>query len=148
MAAFQTQAVARQIELAVAIDGFLPTVCGDVQRLGQVLNNLLDNALRHTPAGGVVNVCLSASNGAARLAVIDSGAGIAPSDLPHIFERFYRADSPRNRAQRARTGGSGLGLAIARQLVQAHGGGIWVESPPVGRDTGSAFVLELPVRCV
>lgn len=141
--AFQPQAVTKQIDLWVqtdAADERALTVCGDEQRLGQVLNNLLDNALRHTSTGGLIRVQLSAPNGIAQLAVIDNGEGIAPEALPQLFDRFYRADRSRDR----RTGGSGLGLAIARQLVQAHGGRIWVQSPPAGQRQGSAFIVELP----
>jgi len=76
----------------------------------------------------------------ARVAVIDNGEGVATAALPHLFDRFYRADRSRDR----NTGGSGLGLAIARQLVQAHGGRIWAESPPAGQLRGSAFIVELP----
>jgi signal transduction histidine kinase len=139
--AVQPQAATRQIDLTLQVEGAPPTVSGDEQRLGQVLNNLLENALRHTAPGGLVQVCVGAVNGSAHLAVVDSGDGIAPADLPHIFDRFYRADSSRNR----RTGGSGLGLAIARQLVQAHGGRIWAESPPAGHSCGSALIVELPL---
>lgn len=139
--ALQSQAAVRKIELTLQVEGQPPTVYGDEQRLGQVLNNLLENALRHTPPGGAVQVSVGAANGSARLAVIDSGEGIAPADLPHIFDRFYRTDASRNR----RTGGSGLGLAIARQFVQAHGGLIWAESPPAGRNCGSALIIELPL---
>jgi signal transduction histidine kinase len=138
---FQPQAVAKQIDLTLQLEGAPPTVCGDEQRLGQVLNNLLDNALRYTPAGGAVQIRLTTLKRAARLAVVDTGEGIHPLDLPALFERFYRADRSRNR----QTGGSGLGLAIARQLVQAHGGRIWAESPPVGQNRGSVFLLELPL---
>jgi two-component system, OmpR family, sensor histidine kinase BaeS len=140
--AFQPQAAAKQIALMLEEDGVPAIVCGDEQRLGQVLNNLLDNALRHTPAGGAIEVHLSAPNGVVRLAVVDNGEGIASPDLPHLFDRFYRADPSRNR----RTGGSGLGLAIARQLVQAHSGHIWAQSPPDGRNSGSAFIVELPAQ--
>lgn len=139
--AVQPQAAAQGIDLTLQVESASPTVSADEQRLGQVLNNLLENALRHTAPGGLVQVCVGAANGSARLAVIDSGEGIAPADLPHIFDRFYRADSSRNR----RTGGSGLGLAIARQLVQAHGGRIWAESPPAGQRRGSALFVELPL---
>lgn len=137
---FQAQASARQIDLAVRIDNPLPTIQGDAQRLGQVLNNLLDNALRHTPPGGHVDLQLAGQPDGLYLAVTDTGAGIAPADLPYIFDRFYRADASRNR----QTGGSGLGLAIARQLVAAHHGKIWAESPPAGQSQGSAFCLFLP----
>ena len=140
--AFQPQAHGKQIDLTLHTTGELITVRGDEQRLGQVLNNLLDNALRHTPAGGTVQVELATTNGLVRLAVIDSGAGVPADALPHLFDRFYRAESSRNRL----TGGSGLGLAIARQLVQAHGGRIWAESPASGQTQGSAFILELPLH--
>ncbi len=138
---FQPQAAIQNITLSRHVQGELPTIQGDGQRLGQVLNNLLDNALRHTPPGGSVKICLAAERNGLCLSVIDSGQGIAPVDLPHIFDRFYRADHARNR----QTGGAGLGLAIARQLVAAHGGKIWVESPPAGQRGGSAFHVWLPV---
>jgi two-component system, OmpR family, sensor histidine kinase BaeS len=138
---FQPQAVAKQIDLTLDVEGTPPTVYGDEQRLGQVLNNLLDNALRYTPAGGAVQIRLTTFKRAARIAVVDTGEGIDPLDLPYLFDRFYRADRSRNR----RTGGSGLGLAIVRQLVQAHGGRIWAESPPVEQNRGSVFLLELPL---
>lgn len=122
----------------------LPEALADPERLAQVLHNLLSNALRHTPAGG--NVMLraelerEANRPATRLlvAVEDSGTGIAPEDLPHVFDRFYRADQGRARA----AGGSGLGLAIARQLVQLQGGTIGVVSTP---GQGSRFWFTLPV---
>ena len=139
VAAFQPQARSKAIHLGIQTTA-AALVQGDEQRLGQVLNNLLDNALRHTPAGGAIQVQLSTPEGVARLAVIDSGEGIDPTALPHLFDRFYRDDPSRDR----RTGGSGLGLAIARQLVQAHGGQIWAESPPAGYTQGSAFMIELP----
>ena len=139
--AFQPRAAAAQIDLTLQVEGGPAMVWGDEQRLGQVLNNLLGNALRHTGPGGAVQVQLAAPNGAAHLAVVDNGEGIDPAALPAIFDRFYRADPSRTR----RSGGSGLGLAIARQLVQAHGGRIWAESPPVGQAGGSAFRVELPL---
>jgi two-component system sensor histidine kinase BaeS len=133
----------RAVERAVALVGEaapeLPLVAVDLQRIGQVLQNLLTNALRHTPAGGQVTVsATSAPGGRVALAVADTGSGIAPEDLPRIFERFYRADSSRSRA----TGGSGLGLTIARRLVEAHGGSIEVES---ALGVGSRFTVLLPV---
>jgi signal transduction histidine kinase len=129
VAVFQPRATAKQVDLTLAIHGARPTIYGYEQRLGQVLNNLFDNALRHTPVGGTVRVCLEAPNEALRLVVIDHGSSIAPADLPYIFDRLYRA---------------GLGLAIARQLVQAHGGQIWAASPPPGQPTGSVFTVKLP----
>ena len=138
--AFQSRALAKAVTLTFTDEQQPISLAGDEQRLSQVLNNLLDNALRHTPTGGAIQVQLATVQGAARLAVIDNGEGIPTDALPHLFDRFYRADASRNR----RTGGSGLGLAIARQIVQAHGGRIWAESPPAGQPQGSAFILTIP----
>ncbi len=115
----------------------LPVVTGDADRLAQVLRNLLSNALHHTPRGGTVTVRASADAGTVRLQIEDTGSGIAAEDLPHVFDRFYRADRSRSR----RGGGAGLGLAIARQFVAAHEGEIQVESR-VGQ--GSLFTVLLP----
>jgi signal transduction histidine kinase len=117
----------------------------DPQRIGQVLRNLLENALTHTPPGGEIAVaahdaCPEPGRGNdqwVEVSVWDTGSGIAAEDLPYVFDRFYRADKSRSRA----TGGAGLGLAIARQLVEAHGGRIWVESTP---GEGSKFWFTLP----
>lgn len=126
-------------------------VRGDPDRLSQVVQNLLDNAIRYTPAGGEVSVAVSvsastqvasdarAANGMVVLTVSDTGVGIPAADLPHVFERFYRVEKSR----RSDDGGAGLGLAIARRLVEDHGGTISVESE-VGR--GSRFSVALP-RC-
>ncbi len=116
----------------------LPLVDGDAERLRQVLGNLLQNARNHTPPEGEIVVSARCVGAEVAVCVRDTGAGIAPEHLPHLFERFYRADPARARA----TGGAGLGLAIARHWVEAHGGRIWVESE-VGR--GSAFTFTLPV---
>jgi two-component system sensor histidine kinase BaeS len=109
----------------------------DPQRIGQVLRNLLDNALTYTPPGGEVGVAAHGDDQWVEVSVRDTGSGIAAKDLPYVFERFYRADKSRSRA----TGGTGLGLAIARQLVEAHGGRIWVEST---EREGSTFTFALP----
>lgn len=129
----QQQAVA----LSVEADPDLPEVEVDPDRMAQVLGNLLDNALRHTPAGGRVDCRATAADGAVTLTITDTGPGIAPQDLPNIFERFYRSDASRQRDG----GGSGLGLAIARSLVEAHGGRLWAESPP---GTGARLCVALP----
>jgi signal transduction histidine kinase len=104
--------------------------------VSQVLRNLLLNALRHTPSGGSVTVTAAPAAGAVEIVVADTGEGITPADLPHIFERFWRGDPAR-----LRTGGIGLGLSVAQSLVEAQGGRIWAESEP-GR--GSAFHFTLP----
>ncbi|MCE7981748.1 MAG: HAMP domain-containing protein [Caldilinea sp. CFX5] len=140
VAAFQYRALAQGTRLTLVAEEALPLVKGDEQRLSQVLTNLLDNALRHTPAGGSVCVQVSNVNTGVDIVVRDTGEGIPAADLPYIFERFYRTDRSRSRE----TGGSGLGLAIARQLVEAQGGRIWANSPPPGQMHGAEFHLFLP----
>jgi signal transduction histidine kinase len=110
---------------------------GDMAQLLLVIMNLVDNALTYTPGGGVITLSVRRTATEAELTVEDNGIGIAPDDLPHIFERFYRADPARQRA----TGGSGLGLAIVAALVEAHHGTVTVESVPAA---GSRFVVHLP----
>lgn len=111
---------------------------GDSGRLGQVCRNLLENAVRHTPAGGLVHVSLTVEGQSVILEVADTGPGIAAEHLPFVFERFYRADASRNRA----TGGAGLGLAIVRQLVEAHGGSVTANNLPA---SGAIFRVILPL---
>ncbi len=111
----------------------------DPERIGQVLRNLLSNAITHTSAGGRVTVNLNDDGDEMRISVADTGAGIPSEDLPYVFERFYRVDHSRLRA----TGGAGLGLTIAKRLVEAHGGTIGVESE-VGK--GSRFIFTLPKK--
>lgn len=110
---------------------------GDPERLRQLIMILLDNAIRHTPPGGHVRVAVASSPGIARIAVRDDGEGISAEHLPHVFERFYRADGARGRA----SGGTGLGLAIARAICRAHGGEIEVRSSP---GQGATFIATLP----
>ncbi len=114
-------------------------VWGDVGRLDQVLSNLVVNAIRHTPSGGTITLDASRVTDRVQLRVADSGEGIAPEDLPYIFDRFWRGDRARTHST---TAGSGLGLAIAGQLIKAHGGDIRVTSF-VGE--GTTFVLTLPI---
>lgn len=118
----------------------LPPLWGDEQRLSQVLANLLDNALRHTPPHGRVDVHADTDDTRLLLRISDTGEGIAAEHLPHVFERLYRADAARTRDH----GGSGLGLAIAKALVEAHGGHISVYSQGAG--TGTTFTIALPLR--
>ncbi|MCX6022588.1 MAG: ATP-binding protein [Chloroflexi bacterium] len=114
-------------------------VTGNPDALRQLVLLLLDNAVKYTPAGGRINVRLGSQNGTVGLSVSDTGIGIAPEDLPHIFERFYRAD----RARKA--GGTGLGLAIARWIVEQHHGSIQAESIP---GEGSSFTVRLPLTSI
>ena len=111
---------------------------GDRARLKQVVVNLVDNAIKYTPAGGLVGVKVCACDGRATLEVNDNGVGIPPEALPHIFERFYRVDKTRSRQM----GGAGLGLSIIKAIVTAHGGQVRVESV---EGKGSRFLIELPV---
>jgi len=124
------------LEIASGGDGLYVRV--DTDRLGEVLANLLTNALRHTPAGGTVTLTGERTDNDATLTVADTGDGLAADELERVFERFYRADSSRSRDQ----GGSGIGLAIARALVEAHGGRLWAESP--GKGQGARIVCLLP----
>jgi signal transduction histidine kinase len=134
---YLAQAEAKGVNMRAEVGVGLPdAIAVDRERLSQVLGNLVANALRHTPAGGTVTVSCEARDGGVRFAVVDTGAGIPPEALPHVFERFYRVDRGRARAE----GGTGLGLAIARQLVEAHGGRIWAESA-LGRGTRVTFSL-------
>ena len=133
----------KEIMLQTALSSSLPPLQADADRLRQVLHNLLGNAVRHTPAGGTVTVTttLAGDGKAVQVFVTDTGPGIAAEDLPHVFDRFWRADKSRAREY----GGSGLGLAIARQLVEAHGGQIGVNSP-ASSGAGSQFWFTLPVN--
>jgi signal transduction histidine kinase len=128
----------RGVRMSDAVPDDLPPVIVDPERVHQVLFNLLDNAVRYTPPGGVVTVSAHAINGSCEIAVTDTGPGIAPEHLPRLFDRFYRADAARSRGD----GGTGIGLAIARSMVEAHGGHIRAESR-LGR--GSVFTFDLPV---
>ncbi len=128
--------------VAIRVAAGLPRIAGDPDRLEQVVRNLLSNARRHTPPGGEISVDATGERGSIRITVRDTGSGIAPEHLPHVFDRFYRADRSRARA----TGGAGLGLAIARELVGAHGGTIAVESP--GEGQGATFIVDLPAAGV
>jgi signal transduction histidine kinase len=132
------QAESKGVALSVDVAADLPAADIDRERIGQVLRNLLNNALAHTAPGGEIGVCAERQNGMIRTIVRDTGEGISAEDLPHVFDRFYRADRSRAR----QTGGYGLGLAIVRQLVQAHGGAVAVESQ-LGK--GSEFSFTVPV---
>jgi histidine kinase len=127
-----------EIDLSVAIPESLPPVYADPDRVDQIVINLLTNARRYTPAGGKVTLRAHAEEYTICVDIEDTGIGIAPEHLPHVFERFYRVDKSRSRA----SGGSGIGLTIARHLIYAQGGEIWVNSDGPGR--GSTFSFTLP----
>jgi len=128
----------KEIALGTDVARGLPRVLADPDRIGQVLTNLLGNALQHTPQGGRVTIRAHPEHGMVAIAVVDTGVGIAPEHLPHVFDRFYRAERSRARS----SGGSGIGLTIARHLVEGHGGSIRAESPGPGR--GATFTFALP----
>jgi two-component system sensor histidine kinase BaeS len=132
------RAAQKNITLQVQVASDLPSVSMDPGRMMQVLNNLVDNALRYTPAGGSVKFSALVVDKMLEIRVQDSGVGIAEAELDRVFDRFYRADPSRQREE----GGSGLGLAIARSIVEKHNGRIWAESR-LGQ--GTTIVIHLPI---
>jgi signal transduction histidine kinase len=163
LAAFEAAAAEQGVSLIADLPDQLPPILADSDRVRQVLHNLIANALRYTPAGGTITVtaAIEATDGRRPTtddsanakafalgrssfvicAICDTGQGIAAVDLPHVFERFWRADRSRSRDY----GGSGLGLAIAKQLVEAHGGQIGADSQ---LGAGSRFWFRLPAADV
>jgi signal transduction histidine kinase len=121
----RAQAEQKHIHLVYQADADLPELRADRDRLTQVLNNLIANALRYTPDGGTIKLLAVQSGAGVEISVSDTGTGIQAEDLPHVFDRFYRSDKSRTRS----SGGSGLGLAIVKQLVEAHGGQVEAQSP-------------------
>ncbi|MDR6224544.1 ATP-binding protein [Desmospora profundinema] len=136
---FQAIAAEQKMTLVGDIPQSLPTVEWDEDKVEQVLTNLVDNAIRHTPAGGRVSIELVETESGLQLCVRDTGSGIPEEDLPFIFERFYKADKARTRGQ----AGTGLGLAIVKHIVEAHQGIVTVESQ---LDKGTTFKVQLPWR--
>jgi signal transduction histidine kinase len=135
---FRPDADNHQVTLEATGAGGAPQITGDARRIEQILNNLVGNALRYTPAGGHITLSVEKTADKVLLRVRDDGSGIPTEALPHLFERFYRVDRSRSREE----GGTGLGLAIARQLAVAHGGELSVRNHP---DGGAEFTLELPL---
>lgn len=133
----QTLAEGRRVRLATELSAV--RAVGDAERMGQVLLNLITNAIHHTPQGGVVTVGTAIESGLVRITVKDTGVGIPAADLAKVFERFYRVDQSRSREK----GGSGLGLAISKAIVSAHGGTIEVSSVP---ERGSTFTVRIPAE--
>ncbi|HEX2675377.1 MAG TPA: ATP-binding protein, partial [Polyangiales bacterium] len=138
--AVKASAIAKDISLTVETNDDPMTVVCDPERVRQVVWNLLSNAIKFTPRGGAVEITLRRQRGAVSLEVSDTGAGIAPEFLPHVFERFRQADSSTTRAQ----SGLGLGLAIVRHLVELHGGQVRADSAGPGK--GSRFTVTLPIK--
>ena len=134
---FSELATRQSLTITGRADANVDPVRMDTMRIGRVLNNLLSNALRHTPSGGKIVVTAERTEGGVEVSISDTGEGIRAEDLPNVFDRFYRGEKSRSRS----TGGSGLGLAISRGLVLAHGGDIRVESLP---GSGSRFTFTLP----
>jgi len=134
---FELRAGQCDVTLLAQYDEDLPFVVGDIALIERVMDNLIENALRHTPAGGTVTVAVAPAGATVTVRIIDTGAGIAAEDLPNIFDRFFQSDKMRTR------GGAGLGLAIARRIVELHGCGIRAESR-IGHGTTLSF--DLPVH--
>lgn len=135
---FETQSGSKNIEILFSADKPCPKVSADPGRVEQILGNLLTNAIHHTPQGGRIWIKIRCTSSSAILTLRDNGSGISPEALPHIFDRFYRADKSRTRSE----GGTGLGLTIARQLAQAHGGDLTAANYPEG---GAIFTFTLPI---
>jgi two-component system phosphate regulon sensor histidine kinase PhoR len=137
---FRSRPAAEGHRFSLAIDPNTPPVLVDPLKLGQVLDNLVSNALKYTPRGSRIDLSARmASTDTVELAVGDNGPGIPPEDLPHIFERFYRVDKGRSREK----GGTGLGLSIVKHIVQLHGGKVWAESR---LGAGTTFFIVLPLH--
>jgi two-component system phosphate regulon sensor histidine kinase PhoR len=130
----RAQAEKQGVDLALEVAPDLPSLVGDGERLERAVVSLIDNAVKFTPSGGSVSVSASFRDDAVMVEVSDTGVGIASEDLPHVFERFYKADRAR--------GGTGLGLAVVKHTVEAHGGSVGVESTP---GKGSTFRFSIPV---
>ena len=128
----------KEITLGIVLPGTPSMIRADRARITQVLQNLLANALRHTPSGGTISVYVGRADAAAQIAVADNGDGIEAEHLPYVFSRFYRTDRARDRD----SGGAGLGLALVRAIVESHGGQVIAES--AGRSQGSTFTILLP----
>jgi two-component system OmpR family sensor kinase len=139
----------QEVNLTAQLPDGLPSVQADSDRVAQVLRNLLVNALRHTPPGGSVTATAALRDRTVEIAIADTGEGIAAEDLPHVFDRFWRADPARARStvggEERLAGGTGLGLSVAQSLVKAQGGRIWAESRP-GEGTVFRFILPLASR--
>ncbi|HYF64702.1 MAG TPA: ATP-binding protein, partial [Herpetosiphonaceae bacterium] len=136
-ATYHHSAEQRGVRLSIEAGAAIPAIEADPEQMARVLNNLVSNALRYTPAGGQVTLAARSVAAGVELEVADTGEGIAAEHLPNIFERFYRADSSRHE----HTGGSGLGLTIVKSIVELHGGSIRADSR---EGQGTRFTITLP----
>jgi len=130
-------AKSQRVALLSELPANLPPVRADNERIRQVVTNLVHNAIKFTPSGGKAIISAKPEQDSVVVSVCDTGIGISKEDLPHVFERFYKADKARA------GGGTGLGLAIAKHIVQAHGGNIWAQSE---EGKGSTFSFSLPLK--
>ena len=135
---FSSEAKQKNVNFLAEVQSGMPQVYADPDRIAQVILNILKNALFYTEPGGTVKLSAAFKDGRAVFSVQDTGIEIAPGDLAHVFDRFYRSERSRHRAG----GGAGLGLAIAKSIVEAHGGEIWAESRV---NQGSTFSFSVPV---
>jgi signal transduction histidine kinase len=131
---FMPVAEDKRIDIRLNKPSMAAQVTGDRRRLQRVVSNILDNAVKYTPHGGIITVTIKSDEGDVRVSISDTGIGISESDLPHIFERFFRSDKSRS------TSGNGLGLSLAMAIIRAHGGDITVTSS----DQGATFTFLLP----
>jgi signal transduction histidine kinase len=139
IASVQNRCQEKQISISAELPTGLPLMLIDKDRIRQVLHNLVDNALRYTPPGGNIEIGAKYTEpGWVTVSVSDTGAGIAPKDLPHVFDHFYKADRSRQRGH----GGAGIGLAMVKRVVELHGGTVWVKSR---KGKGTTFYFTLPV---
>jgi len=137
----RAQAEKKNVHLQGQVEGVPPRVPLDAPRMQRVLYNLIQNAIRHTPADGTITLTVRGASDKVELTVVDSGEGIPGSDLPHVFDRFYRGERARTRDKQESGSGAGLGLAIAKGIVEAHGGMISASSQP---GQGATFHVVLP----
>lgn len=142
--ATEPQARSKQVSLLLNVEPGLPPATMDSDRISQVVTNLLANALRYTSGGGSITVSVASGKGEAGsgrdllVSVADTGRGISEQDIPHVFDRYYQGEQPREK----RSGGSGIGLSVVKELVEAHKGKVWVES---AQGKGSTFSFTLPL---
>jgi signal transduction histidine kinase len=142
---FSAKAKAKSISLQGSITDEVDPIWAAPDKISRILDNLVSNALRYTPTGGNIYIEAQLNDDRILIEVRDSGSGIAPKDLPYIFDRFYHSEKSRTRNDKDRSAGAGLGLAIVKSLIKAHGGEIWVQSEP---GSGTKFWFTLPKHSI